>query len=248
MRTCLDSGHWDLTADEPPFFDTLLGVALRLTRSRPDAEDLLQETYLRAFTGYAGFREGTNLKAWLFRILRNAFINGYRRRRAAARGGGDVFETSLSGDDLTDSRPTPEAGLLERTLDAGVAEALGSLPSEFRKVVELCDLGDLSYREAAARLDIPLGTVMSRLYRGRKTLEKALLSYGRERSYLRTGRPLKLRSTASTARDVRLGDHEQSRGAGSPRLSRLGGGRPSGLPVRRRDVARRHVGRDRALG
>ena len=177
---------WDFRSGDLPYADALFGTALRLTRNRQDAEDLLQETYLRAYAHYDGYREGTNLKAWLFRILKNGFINGYRQRKAGPREvdlerGGASFEAAL--EDVTPSAATPEAELLDRTLDGDVARAIGGLPEDFRIVVELVDLQDFSYREAADILEIPLGTVMSRLYRGRRLLEESLLSYGRRRGY-----------------------------------------------------------------
>jgi RNA polymerase sigma-70 factor (ECF subfamily) len=178
---------WDFRSGDLPYADALFGTALRLTRNRQDAEDLLQETYLRAYAHYDGYREGTNLKAWLFRILKNGFINGYRQRKAGPREvdlverGGASFETVL--EDVIPSAATPEDELLDRTLDGDVARAIGVLPEDFRIVVELVDLQDFSYREVADILEIPLGTVMSRLYRGRRLLEEALLSYGRRRGY-----------------------------------------------------------------
>jgi RNA polymerase sigma-70 factor (ECF subfamily) len=179
-------GAWDFRSEELPFADALFGTALRLTRNRQDAEDLLQETYFRAFSHYHGFQEGTNLKAWLFRILKNGFINGYRQRNAGPREvdlekGGSTFEGAL--EEVAPKAPTPEDELLAATLDGDVARALAALPEDFRLVVELVDLQDFSYREVAGILEIPLGTVMSRLYRGRRLLEEALLSYGRRRGY-----------------------------------------------------------------
>lgn len=181
---------WELGSGDLPYADALFGTALRLTRNRQDAEDLLQETYLRAFSHYDSFREGTNLKAWLYRILRNGFINGYRHRKAGPR---EVdlekreasFEAAL--EEVTPSAPTPEDEIVARTLDGDVARALAALPEDFRIVVELADLQDFTYREVAEILEIPLGTVMSRLYRGRRLLEEALLSYGRRRGYFGSG-------------------------------------------------------------
>ncbi len=177
---------WDLRSGELPYADALFGTALRLTRNRQDAEDLLQETYLRAFAHYDGFREGTNLKAWLFRILKNGFINRYRQRKAGPREvdlerGGTTFESAL--EEAVPPAATPEDELLGRSLDGDVARALASLPEDFRLVVELVDLQDFSYREVADILETPLGTVMSRLYRGRRLLEETLLAYGKRRGY-----------------------------------------------------------------
>lgn len=181
---------WELRSGDLPYADALFGTALRLTRNRQDAEDLLQETYLRAFSHYDSFREGTNLKAWLFRILRNGFINRYRQMKAGPREvdlerGDTTFEAAL--EEVTPAAPTPEDEIVARTLDGDVARALAALPEDFRIVVELADLQDFSYREVAEILDIPLGTVMSRLYRGRRLLEETLLSYGRRRGYFGSG-------------------------------------------------------------
>lgn len=206
---------WDFRSGELPYADALFGTALRLTRNRQDAEDLLQETYLRAFAHYDGFQEGTNLKAWLFRILKNGFINGYRQRKAGPR---EVdldreeasFEAAL--EEIVPSAATPEDELVARTLDGDVARALAALPEDFRLVVELVDLQDFSYREVADILEIPLGTVMSRLYRGRRLLEDALLAYGRRRGYFGAdSAPTKSRLAAKEARAGASGAAEYPR-------------------------------------
>jgi RNA polymerase sigma-70 factor, ECF subfamily len=190
---------WDFRSGELPFADGLYGAALRLTRNRQDAEDLLQETFLKAYAHYDGFTEGTNLKAWLFRILKNAFINGYRHTKAGPKevdlgaGGDEALDAARSKVPRGKEDATPEEGLLAATLDGGVAEALAALPEDFRLVVELVDLQDFSYREVADILEIPLGTVMSRLYRGRRLLESALLEYGHRRHYFAAGEPSRTR-------------------------------------------------------
>jgi RNA polymerase sigma-70 factor (ECF subfamily) len=181
------NGSWDFRAGELPFRSALQAAALKLTRNRQDAEDLVQETYLKAYAHYHGFTEGTNLKAWLFRILRNSFINGYRRTKAAPKevdlsSSGEAFEQALGH--LGRGDRTPEESLISSTMDGGVADALSTLPEEFRRTVEMSDLENRSYREIAETLKIPIGTVMSRLYRGRCLLEPALLDYGRRRHYL----------------------------------------------------------------
>lgn len=191
------AGKWDFPSGDLPFADALYGAALRLTRNRQDAEDLLQDTYLKAYAHYEGFTEGTNLKAWLFRILKNAFINGYRHKKVGPMEvdlGNDQegFEAALERR-VSASDATPENELLAASMDGGVEAALAELPEEFRLVVELADLQDFSYREVADILDIPLGTVMSRLYRGRRLLEEALLEYGRRRHYLGAEPPARLR-------------------------------------------------------
>jgi RNA polymerase sigma-70 factor, ECF subfamily len=190
---------WNFGSGELPYADALYGSAVRLTRNRQDAEDLLQETYLKAYAHYDGFTEGTNLKAWLFRILKNAFINGYRRVKAGPKeidlgaGGDEALDAARSKAREGGKEGTPEEGLLEATLDWGVSEALASLPEDFRLVVELVDLQDFSYREVADILEVPLGTVMSRLYRGRRLLESALLEYGRRRHYFGPEKPARTR-------------------------------------------------------
>ena len=193
---------WNFRSGDLPYADALYGSALRLTRNRQDAEDLLQETYLKAFAHYDGFTEGTNLKAWLFRILKNAFINGYRHTKA----GPKEVDLGADGDESLDAAgskareagagSTPEESLLAAALDRGVAEALTALPEDFRLVVELVDLQDFSYREVADILEVPLGTVMSRLYRGRRLLESTLLEYGRRRHYFGPDEPTRTRLAA----------------------------------------------------
>lgn len=194
---------WDFRSGDLPYADALFGTALRLTRNRQDAEDLLQETFLRAYAHYDGFQEGTNLKAWLFRILKNGFINGYRQKKAGPREidlerGDSTFEAAL--EEVTPPAATPEDELVARTLDGDVARAFAALPEDFRLVVDLVDLQDFSYREVADILEIPLGTVMSRLYRGRRLLEEALLAYGRRRGYFGSGEtPARTRLSARAA-------------------------------------------------
>lgn len=189
LRRRSEPKAWDFQSGLP-YADALFGTALRLTRNRQDAEDLLQETYLRAYAHYDSFREGTNLKAWLFRILKNGFINGYRQKKAGPREVDlDREETSLEAAlrDVSPAAASPEDELVARTLDGDVARALAALPEDFRLAVELVDLQDFSYREVADILEIPLGTIMSRLYRGRRLLEETLLSYGRRRGYFGVG-------------------------------------------------------------
>ena len=170
-------GAWDFKNGELPYADALFGTALRLTRNRQDAEDLLQETYLRAYAHYDGFTEGTNLKAWLFRILKNGFINGYRHAKAGPKEvdlGADGDEALEAAGDARARRGESRAGgraPRRRPSTATSRRRSAALPEDFRLVVELVDLQDFSYREVADILEIPLGTVMSRLYRGRRLLE-----------------------------------------------------------------------------
>ena len=168
------------------FLDALYRTALRMTRSEADAEDLVQETYIKAFRAREQFTPGTNLKAWLFRILTNTFINTYRRRQAQPEFTelDDVDEFSLYRrmSDLKTSSNSgdPESQFLNGLVDTEVKDALAELPEKFRSVV-LLDVEGFSYKEIAEMLDIPIGTVMSRLHRGRKFLQKRLYDLAQER-------------------------------------------------------------------
>jgi RNA polymerase sigma-70 factor (ECF subfamily) len=192
-----DQGSWNFENADLPFRDQLYKTALRLTRGSEDAEDLLQETYLKAYRHYASFQPGTNLKAWLFKILKNTFINEYRRRKQLPLQVDfgeleETFESAFSNADAVAAR-NPEEELLEVSLDAEVRTSLVALPHNYKVVVLLADIEGYAYKEIADILAIPVGTVMSRLYRGRRLLEKALLSYGVRYNYLHH-RPHRLRS------------------------------------------------------
>jgi RNA polymerase sigma-70 factor (ECF subfamily) len=175
-----------------PFMGPLYSAALRMTRNPADAEDLVQETYLRAYRAFDSFQEGTNLKAWLYRILTNTFINQYRaaKRRPEQSDIEDVEDLylyrRLGGLEAAMAGRSPEAEVLEGIPDAEVKEALESLPEQFRMAVLLADVEGFAYKEIADILDIPIGTVMSRLHRGRKQLQKRLWDYAVERG-LATG-------------------------------------------------------------
>ncbi len=189
---------WDFDSQVMPYLDSLYNTAYRMTRSSEDAEDLVQETYFKAYKYYDKFEEGTNLKAWLFKILKNTFINNYRKRKLEPRSVDfaeieDSFERIVRRDN-TDQPADPEAEYFHGVLDDDVKKALDSLPYDYRMVVVLADLEDFSYKEIAEILDCPVGTVMSRLYRGRKLLEKALLKYARLHGYIRGAEPNKMRT------------------------------------------------------
>jgi RNA polymerase sigma-70 factor (ECF subfamily) len=155
-------------ADALSFVDSLFGTALRLTRRAPDAEDLVQETYLKAFRARDQFAPGTNLKAWLYTILHNTFRN---MRRHDGRNPIDVdSETVEQAVDRIAAESTPEQLLSRATLDADLQEALDTLPPAFRQAVWLRDVEEFTYAEMAQMLDIPIGTVMSRISRGRRLL------------------------------------------------------------------------------
>ena len=171
--------------DVTPLLPNLYSSALRMTRNPADAEDLVQETMLRAYRGFSGFTEGTNLKAWLYRILTNTFINTYRKKQREP-------QTVQADDDIEDwylydrlaaqsTEASAETEVLERMPDEDVQAALEALPEGFRLAVLLVDVEGFSYKETAEMLGIPIGTVMSRLHRGRKALERALWEKARER-------------------------------------------------------------------
>lgn len=189
--------HWNFENGQLPYRDQLYKTALRLARKPEDAEDLVQETYFKAYRHYASFQPGTNLKAWLFKILKNTFINEYRRRKQLP---GQVdfaefeetFESALIQVEGAQAR-SPEEEILDSSWDAEVRQALVALPHNYKVVVLLVDIEGYSYKEVADILAIPVGTVMSRLYRGRRLLERSLLSYGIRYNYLRH-RPLRVRS------------------------------------------------------
>jgi RNA polymerase sigma-70 factor (ECF subfamily) len=161
--------------------DPLYSAALRLTKNERDAEDLVQDTCMRAYRFFDRFERGTNIKAWLFKILTNTFINRYRRRvkeRSVVEGveREAVHERFISRD-ATDFAANPERYFFDRLLSDDVLRAIDQLPIDFRLVVILADLQEFSYKEIAEILECPVGTVMSRLFRGRKLLQKTLRDY-----------------------------------------------------------------------
>lgn len=161
--------------------DPLYSAALRLTKNERDAEDLVQDTCMRAYRFFDKFERGTNMKAWLFKILTNTFINKYRRKvkeRSVVEGSEReaVHERFVSRDN-TDFAANPEQYLFDRLLSDDVLRAIDALPIDFRLVVILADLQEFSYKEIAEILECPVGTVMSRLFRGRKLLQKTLRDY-----------------------------------------------------------------------
>jgi len=171
-----------------PHMDQVYTAALYLTHNREQAEDLLQETYLRAFRFWHQFVPGTNCKAWLMTILHNNFRSRYRERYRA--GQAVEFDEELYQEHAatTDCHGDPETVFLRDRFDDEVECALTSLPQEFLEVSVLVDIQDLSYEEAAARLGCPIGTIRSRLSRARRLLHDALQEYGRERGYCRVRR------------------------------------------------------------
>ncbi len=173
----------------------LYGMALRLARNRSDAEDLVQEALLRAYRGYHTFREGTNLRAWLMRILTNTFINEYRRRSRRPReteldeGGEVTAYRSNAYEQVRSWSRAPEDQLIEQIFESDIVEAIEDLPVIYRIPVLLADVEGLSYKEIAQTLEVPMGTVMSRLHRGRNALRKALWEYASKRGLTPTKVP-----------------------------------------------------------
>jgi RNA polymerase sigma-70 factor (ECF subfamily) len=178
--------------DALPILDSLYAGALRMTRNAADAEDLVQETMLRAYRSFHRFQEGTNLKAWLFRIMTNAYINTYRKKqREPQKVSQDDAEEFDLYQELKDHEgayaETPETIVLAGLLDSDIVEAIDDLPDQFRMAVILSDIEGFSYAEMAEIMDVPLGTVMSRLHRGRKALQKRLFDLARERGIVKSG-------------------------------------------------------------
>jgi RNA polymerase sigma-70 factor (ECF subfamily) len=174
-------------AEALEYMPALYSAALRMTRNPADAEDLVQETYLRAYRGYAGFEPGTNLRAWLYRILTNTYINSYRakQRRPDERQLDDVEDLylyrRLGAVEEAMAARSAEEELMDLFTDEEVKAALDSLPEQFRIAVYLADVEGFSYKEIADILDVPIGTVMSRLHRGRKAMQRELYEYAMNR-------------------------------------------------------------------
>ena len=169
------------------YMPSLYAAALRMTRNPAEAEDLVQETYLKAYRGFGSFQEGTNLKAWLYKILTNTFINSYRsKKRRPEQTELDEVEDlylyrRLGGLEAVQAGRSAEEEVMDHFTDGDVKQAVESLPEAFRLAVLLADVEGFSYKEIAEILDIPIGTVMSRLHRGRRALQKALFNFGLER-------------------------------------------------------------------
>jgi len=161
-----------------PLFDQLYNHACWLTGDRADAEDLVQETYAKALKGFGAFAEGTNLRAWMFRILRNAFLTS--RSGLAARNTEYLEDENVKADEAASHEVTPEVLLLRSQDEQALFAALDSLPVNYRQIILLCEVEEMSYREIAQVLDVPVGTVMSRLSRARSSLRAALGANVRE--------------------------------------------------------------------
>lgn len=177
--------------DALPYLDQLFGAAMRMTRNPSDAEDLVQETFVKAYSAFHQYRDGTNLKAWLFRILTNTYINHYRKRQRQPQqySTGEFEDWQMVKADInpTEGLRPADVEALARLTDSDVIDAMGDLPEDFRLAVYLADVEGFPYKEIAEIMDTPVGTVMSRLHRGRKQLRVTLGDYARERGLIPVG-------------------------------------------------------------
>ncbi len=176
--------------DALQYMNQLYAAAMRYTRNPEDAQDLVQDTYAKAYTSFHQFEPGTNLKAWLYRVLTTTFINNYRkdqRRPQTSDSELEDWQLAEASSHTSDQGKSTEDVVLENLPDSDIKNALAQIPEEFRMVVYLADVEGFSYKEIAEIVGVPAGTVMSRLHRGRKQLREKLADYARERGYVKGG-------------------------------------------------------------
>ena len=203
-----------------PHLGSLFGAAFRLTRNARDAEDLVQDVMLRAYRFWDSFERDSNCKAWLFKILTNTFINSYQK----AKRGREVLSAAVAEQQATDgvlihensvSQRDPEGLLVEHSLSEDVARALADIPADFRLAVVLCDIEGFSYKEIAEIMECPVGTVMSRLHRGRRLLKQSLREYAIAQGVVKEGKQLDRQPERPEESDkgemIRLDDYRRSR-------------------------------------